>query len=337
MSQAAPLVDRFGRVARDLRVSLTDRCNLRCSYCMPAEGLEWLPTSETLSDSEVIRLILIAVEKLGIRSVRFTGGEPLLRKGLTSIASAVHEKAPEVDMAITTNALGLEKKAGQLFAAGVTRANISLDSLDPQTYAQIARRDRLADALAGARGAQVAGMHPIKINTVVMRGVNDDEPATLLRYCLENGFHLRFIEQMPLGPKHNWKRQELVSQAEIIASLEEAFELSPSSSERGTSPAQLWQVQERGGDLKGDVGIIASVSEPFCGACDRTRLTSDGQIRNCLFSLEETDLRTPLREGASDEEIADIWRQATWEKKAGHLINDAQFLSPDRTMSRIGG
>ena len=331
------LMDRYGRQVRDLRVSLTDRCNLRCSYCMPAEGLEWLPAEETLTDDEVVRLIKLAIDHFSITSVRFTGGEPLLRKGLADIASRIHSYAPTVNLAITTNALGLDKKAAALVQAGVSRANISLDSLNPLTYAQVARRDRLGDALAGIAAAQAAGMDPIKINTVVMRGVNDREPTKLLRFCLERGYQLRFIEQMPLGPKHQWDRQAMITQAEILQTLADEFDLTPVGAERGSSPAQQWLARDKRDGKEGSVGVIASVTAPFCGSCDRSRLTADGQLRNCLFATTETDLRTPLRGGATDTEIAQLWREGTWLKAAGHLIGDDDFQSPDRTMSRIGG
>lgn len=339
--QVGLLRDQFGRVARDLRVSLTDRCNLRCSYCMPAEGLEWLPSEQTLTDEEVVRLIRIGVEMLGIEEVRFTGGEPLLRRSLEQIAAAASTlrthlgDAPE--LSITTNGLGLDKRARDLVAAGISRANISLDSLDPKRYAAIARRDRLNDALAGIEAASRAGMAPIKINTVAMKGINEDEVADLLGFCLDHGYHLRFIELMPLGPAHSWRRDQLLTQRDILERLSERFELSPATGERGAAPAQLWHVAESADHPAGDVGVIASVTHPFCGDCDRTRLTSDGQIRSCLFAHEEFDLRTPMREGASDEELAKIWMGATWSKQAGHEMSRPDFEQPDRIMSRIGG
>lgn len=336
------LVDRFGRVATDLRVSLTDRCNLRCEYCMPPEGFDWMPTPQVLSDDEVIRLITVAVERLGVREVRFTGGEPLLRKGLERIVAATSAlrtadgAVPETSL--TTNGLGLARRARGLADAGLTRVNVSLDSLDRQTYAELARRDRLPDVLAGIAAAADAGLTPVKLNTVLMRGRNEDHGPDLLAYALEHGYELRFIEQMPLGPPEMWHRGGMITAEEILASLESRFRLEPmSEAERGSSPAQLWHVLGTDGERLGDVGIIASVTRPFCGACDRTRLTADGQVRDCLFARSEHDLRGPLRAGASDEELAALWRTAMWGKRAGHGIDDDGFLQPQRPMSAIGG
>ncbi|MDO5034945.1 MAG: GTP 3',8-cyclase MoaA [Actinomycetaceae bacterium] len=340
-TQFGLLRDRFGRVARDLRVSLTDRCNLRCAYCMPAEGLEWIPTEKTLTDEEIVRLIRIGVEMLGIEEVRFTGGEPLLRRSLEEIAAEASKMrthlgaAPE--LSITSNGLGLDKRAEGLVAAGVSRANISLDSLDRERYAKIARRDRLDDALRGIEAADRAGMSPIKINAVAMKGVNEDEVQDLLGFCLDRGYHLRFIEHMPLGPVHSWKRDQLLTQQDILDRLSQKFELTPSSEPRGAAPAELWDVAESADHPAGDVGVIASVTNPFCNDCDRTRLTSDGQIRTCLFATTEFDLRTPMRGGASDEELARLWMGTTLEKQAGHGMARPDFQPPKRTMSRIGG
>lgn len=335
------LRDRYGRVARDVRVSLTDRCNLRCAYCMPAEGLEWLPTENTLTDEEIVRLIRISLDLLGVEEIRFTGGEPLLRRSLESIAASCKEMRTHLgttpSMAITTNGLGLDKRAKGLVEAGITRANISLDSLNKERYAQIARRDRLPDALRGIKAASDAGMSPIKINAVAMKGINEDEVGDLLAFCLDHGYHLRFIEQMPLGPAHGWRRDQLLTQEDILNRLSERFELTPSSEPRGAAPAELWDVAESDDHPTGDVGVIASVTNPFCDACDRTRLTADGQLRTCLFADKETDLRTPMRDGATDEEIAEIWIGATVEKQAGHGMSRPDFKAPERTMSRIGG
>ncbi|MDO5048756.1 MAG: GTP 3',8-cyclase MoaA [Actinomycetaceae bacterium] len=335
------LRDKYGRVARDVRVSLTDRCNLRCAYCMPAEGLDWLPTEDTLTDEEVVRLVRIAVELLGVEEIRFTGGEPLLRRSLEDIVAEcatlrTHKGTPP-PMSITTNGLGLDKRAESLVEAGISRANISLDSLTRERYAQIARRDRLHDALRGIQAAADAGMSPIKINAVAMKGINEDEVADLLAFCLDHGYHLRFIEQMPLGPAHGWRRDQLLTQQDILDRLSQRFELTPSSEPRGAAPAELWNVAESADHPAGDVGVIASVTNPFCTACDRARLTADGQMRTCLFATTETDLRTPMRDGATDEELAQIWIGATWEKQAGHGMSRPDFRPPERTMSRIGG
>lgn len=335
------LVDGFGRVARDLRVSLTDRCNLRCTYCMPADGLEWLPTADALTDDELLRLITIAVRDLGVTELRFTGGEPLLRRGLEGIVARTAElrttEGRPPSISLTTNGLGLAHRAAGLAAAGLTRVNVSLDSLDPERYARLTRRDRLPDVIAGLAAARAAGLAPIKLNAVMMRGVNDDEPVSLVRWALAEGYRLRFIEQMPLGPHGSWERSGMVTAAEILARLGSVFDLEPeAAARRGSAPAELWTVREDGRAV-GTVGVIASVTHPFCGDCDRVRLTADGQMRDCLFARHETDLRALVRGGAQDREIADAWAVAMLGKRAGHGIDDPGFLQPDRPMSAIGG
>jgi len=328
------LADSFGRIATDLRVSLTDRCNLRCAYCMPPEGLEWLPKADQLTDDEVVRLIRIGVELLGIREVRFTGGEPLLRRGLAGIVARTAALRPRPEISLTTNAIGLERTAAVLRAAGLDRINVSLDTLRPETFRKLARRDRLPDVLDGLAAAAQAGLHPVKVNAVLMRDLNDDEAAPLLRYCLAGGYELRFIEQMPLDAQHGWKRAEMVTAEEILAALGREFTLTPDDPrQRGSAPAEAYLVD--GGPAR--VGVIASVTRPFCGTCDRVRLTADGQIRNCLFARSENDLRGPLRAGADDAELAAAWRRAVALKLPGHGINDPSFLQPDRPMSAIGG
>jgi len=327
------LVDRYGRRATDLRVSLTDRCNLRCEYCMPAEGLEWLPTPEVLTDDEVVRLIDIAVTHLGVDEVRFTGGEPLLRRGLVDIVGATTALRPRPKTALTTNALGLQRVASSLARAGLDRVNVSLDTIRRETFAEIARRDRLPDVLAGLRAAAENGLTPVKINAVLLRDVNDDQAGELLRWSIDHGYELRFIEQMPLDAQHVWRRDTMVTADEIFARLSEHFTLTPADEERGSAPAERFLVD--GGPAT--VGVIASVTRPFCGDCDRVRLTADGQVRNCLFAREESDLRTPLRDGADDEEIAARWRSAVAVKRAGHGIDDPKFVQPTRSMSAIGG
>jgi cyclic pyranopterin phosphate synthase len=328
------LADSFGRVATDLRVSLTDRCNLRCAYCMPAEGLAWLPSPELLTDDEVVRLIEIGVQRLGIREVRFTGGEPLLRRGLAGIVARTAAMQPRPEMSVTTNGIGLTRKAETLRQAGLDRINVSLDTLRPETFRQLARRDRLPDVLDGLAAAAAAGLTPVKVNSVLMRGINDGEAADLLRFCLAHGYELRFIEQMPLDAQHGWRRANMITAEEILSALGEEFELTPDDPhQRGSAPAEAFLVN--GGPAR--VGVIGSVTRPFCGSCDRVRLTADGQVRNCLFAREESDLRGPLRAGASDAEIADLWRRAVAAKLPGHGINDPAFLQPDRPMSAIGG
>ncbi len=328
------LTDSYGRVATDLRVSLTDRCNLRCAYCMPPEGLDWLPAPEVLTGDEVVRLVRIGVETLGIREVRFTGGEPLLRRDLVSIIAATAALSPRPEISLTTNGIGLDRRAVSLQEAGLDRINVSLDTLRPEVFRKLSRRDRLSDVLSGLAAAASAGLTPVKVNTVLMRDLNDDEAPDLLRYCLEHGYELRFIEQMPLDAQHGWKRTEMITAGEIFDSLSRAFSLSEDSErERGAAPAETFLVD--GGPAR--VGVIASVTRPFCGACDRVRLTADGQIRNCLFARSENDLRTLLRSGASDADIASAWRAAVASKLPGHGINDPTFLQPDRPMSAIGG
>ncbi|HEU5127308.1 MAG TPA: GTP 3',8-cyclase MoaA [Glycomyces sp.] len=329
----AALRDRHGRVATDLRVSLTDRCNLRCTYCMPEAGLPWLPKPTLLDDAEVVRLVGIAVRDLGVREVRFTGGEPLLRPGLAGIVAAVAGLDPRPEISLTTNAIGLDRLAGALVEAGLDRVNVSLDTLDAGRFRDLAKRDRLAATLRGLEAADEAGLAPVKINTVLMRGVNDDEAPALLRFALDHGYQLRFIEQMPLDAAGVWRREEMVTAAEILASLQSAFDLVPDPAHRGSAPAETWLVD--GGPAK--VGVIGSVTRPFCGDCDRTRLTADGQVRNCLFARGETDLRGLIRSGADDEAVGERWREAMRGKLPGHGIDDPSFLQPARPMSAIGG
>jgi cyclic pyranopterin phosphate synthase len=328
------LTDSYGRTATDLRVSVTDRCNLRCNYCMPAEGLDWLPRPELLTDDELARLVGIAVRRLGITEIRFTGGEPLLRRGLPDIVRRVAELRPRPQLSVTTNGIGLARLAEPLRAAGLDRINVSLDTLSAETFIKLSRRDRLADVLAGLTAAAAAGLAPVKVNTVLMRGVNEHEAPDLLAFCLERGYHLRFIEQMPLDAQHGWRRAEMVTADEILAELGGTFELTPDDPVgRGSAPAEQFLVN--GGPAT--VGIIGSVTRPFCGACDRVRLTADGQLRNCLFARDEGDLRGPLRAGAGDDELSEIWRRVVAAKLPGHGINDPGFLQPARPMSAIGG
>jgi cyclic pyranopterin phosphate synthase len=326
------LVDRFGRVATDLRVSVTDRCNLRCVYCMPAEGLDWLPKPEMLTDDEMVRLVRVAVS-LGVTDVRLTGGEPLLRRGLPGIVRRFAELEPRPRLAMTTNGVGLDRLAAPLAEAGLDRVNVSLDTVDRDTFARLTRRDRIDDVVRGLAAAAEAGLTPVKVNAVAMRGINDESAPDLLEWCLERGYELRFIEQMPLDADHRWTREGMVTQAEILDHLSRRFSLTPDDRDRGSAPAETWLVD--GGP--GRVGVIASVSAPFCGACDRVRLTADGQLRNCLFARTEDDLRAPLRAGATDEELAALMIRCMAGKKAGHGIDDPTFLQPARPMSAIGG
>jgi GTP 3',8-cyclase len=331
-----PLRDSYGRVATDLRVSLTDRCNLRCTYCMPAEGTAWLPREELLDNDELVRLIGIGVERLGIASVRLTGGEPLLRRDLEELVARLAALEPAPKLALTTNGIGLADRAEGLVAAGLSRINISLDTLDAETFRRLARRDRLAEVLAGVSAARAAGLRPVKINTVLMRGVNDHEAVDLVRWAMSEQVQLRFIEQMPLDAQHAWSRDDMITAAEIRARLEAELGLVEDPEDarrRGSAPAELFRVA----GTEHRVGIIAAVTQPFCGACDRVRLTADGQLRNCLFSQTESDLRAALRAGGTDDEIAAQWLRAVAGKRPGHGIDDPSFLQPARPMSAIGG
>ena len=326
------LIDTFGRVATDLRVSLTDRCTLRCTYCMPADGVPWLPSAEVLSDDEVVRLVRVAVERLGVTEVRLTGGEPTLRPGLVGLVARLAALRPRPELSLTTNGLSLARTAAALRAAGLDRVNVSLDTTDPARFAEITRRDRWHDVVAGLAAADAAGLAPVKVNAVLTRGLNDDEAPTLLRWCLERGYELRFIEQMPLDAQHGWNRSLMVTAAEILAALRAEFEITPAG-DRGSAPAESFLID--GGPTT--VGVIGSVTAPFCAACDRVRLTADGHVRNCLFAREESDLRTPLRGGADDDELAERWRKAVWGKRPGHGIGEPSFRQPERPMSAIGG
>ncbi|GAB2950318.1 GTP 3',8-cyclase MoaA [Nonomuraea fastidiosa] len=328
------LRDSFGRVATDLRVSLTDKCNLRCTYCMPPEGLDWLPKPELLTADEIVRLVTIGVERLGITEVRYTGGEPLLRRELVDIVARTAALKPRPQISLTSNGIGLARLAEPLAAAGLDRVNVSLDTLDPDTFKRLAHRDRHADVIAGLAAADAAGLRPVKINAVLMRGINDHEAVPLLRWALDQGYELRFIEQMPLDAQHGWSRADMVTADEILHLLSTDFDLAPDDrEERGSAPAERFLVN--GGPAR--VGVIGSVTRPFCGACDRVRLTADGQVRNCLFATEESDLKTAMRAGASDDELAERWVAAVASKRAGHGIDDPSFLQPARPMSAIGG
>jgi cyclic pyranopterin phosphate synthase len=335
------LLDTWGRVATDLRISLTDRCNLRCTYCMPAEGLPSAPSSQLMQAGEITRLAAIAVRDLGVRQVRFTGGEPLLRKDLVEIIASVAALTPRPEISLTTNAIGLASRASSLAAAGLNRINVSLDTVHAATFLEITRRPFLARVLDGIDAASAAGLTPIKINAVLLRGVNDDQAAELLDWCLTRGHQLRFIEQMPLDADRSWDRSSMVTAAEIRASIADRFTLEPTAAPRDGAPAELFDVFD--GPLRlGQVGIIASVTESFCADCRRTRLTSEGSVRSCLFSHQEVNLLGALRAGASDDTIASLWRDAMWAKPSGHGLDAGgfttdSFVQPERTMSAIGG
>ncbi|GAA1119535.1 GTP 3',8-cyclase MoaA [Citricoccus alkalitolerans] len=332
------LTDGFGRVHRDLRVSLTDKCSLRCTYCMPEDAGPFMPKDQLLSAAEIERLVRIAVDH-GITGVRLTGGEPLLRQDLEDIVARLAgielsdaAGGGRLPVAMTTNGITLDRRLPALHEAGLSRVNISIDTLQPEKFHQLTRRDRHADVLAGIAAARDAGLRPLKLNAVAMRGVNDDELADLVAFAVSQDAQMRFIEQMPLDAGHTWKRDNLVSGEEILARLAERFDLAEVPG-RGSSPAALYTVD--GGPHT--VGVIASVSKPFCGDCDRLRLTADGQMRNCLFAREETDLRTLLWDSASDADLAAAMKISVGAKKAGHGIDDPDFVQPGRGMNAIGG
>lgn len=326
------LVDGFGRVARDLRVSITEKCSLRCTYCMPAEGLPAIPARDLLTADEIVRLVGVAVHRLGVREVRFTGGEPLMRRDLEAIVAGCTETVPGIPLSMTTNAVGLEHRADALARAGLSRINVSLDTVDRRHFAELTRRDRLDSVIAGIRAARRVGLAPLKINAVLMAETLDGA-GDLLQWCLDAGCALRFIEEMPLDADHEWARANMVDAQTLLRVLGERFELQEVGREEPSAPAEEWLVN--GGPAT--VGIIASVTRSFCADCDRTRLTAEGTVRSCLFSDRELDLRGALRSGADDEDLAQLWRAAMWNKWAGHGINAAGFVPPQRSMGAIGG
>jgi len=338
------LVDRFGRVATDLRVSLIDKCNLRCTYCMPADGLAWLPKERLLTAQEIRRIVRIGVDTLGVRELRLTGGEPLVRHDLVDIIAGLRADHPELPISMTTNGVGLAEKAGALASAGLSRINVSLDTLHAESFARLARRDFLARVIAGIDAAAAAGLSPLKINAVLMRGINDAEAPELLEWSLKNGYELRFIEQMPLDADHGWRKDNMVTAEETRELLRRDFVLAVDRAARDGAPAEKYTVASKADPdvVLGTVGIIASVTEPFCADCRRTRITAEGKVMSCLFSREETDLTDLLRSDAGDEEVADRWRAAMWAKPRAHGMDHVglgaeDFVQPDRSMSAIGG
>ena len=326
-----PLIDTFGRVADDLRISVTDRCNFRCTYCMPAEGLQWLPKHELLTFEELTRALGVFVA-LGIRSLKVTGGEPTVRADLPHLVRMFRDVGPDLDISITTNGLLLEKLAAPLAEAGVDRATVSCDSLLRHRFAEMTRRNALDTVLAGLRAAERAGLTPIKINTVVIRGTNDDEVVDFARWARETAYEVRFIEYMPLDAQHAWERAKVVAAAGILEAIDAVYPLEATSG--ASEPATTYRFAD---GAPGKIGVIPSVTQPFCDTCTRLRLTAEGQFRSCLFALEETDLREPMRAGASDDELAALIRQGVWAKWSGHRINHEDFEQPARSMSMIGG
>ncbi|MCK8615311.1 GTP 3',8-cyclase MoaA [Gordonia sp. C13] len=326
------LLDQHGRVARDLRVSLTERCSLRCTYCMPEEGLPAITKNKLLTADEVIRLVSIAVQTLGVSEVRFTGGEPLIRRDLEDIIAGCVEAAPGVPLSITTNGVGLKQRAKTLKKAGLTRVNVSLDTVDRRHFAALTRRDRLPTVLEGIEAAVQAGLTPVKVNAVLMPETVGGA-VDLLQWCVDRGLQLRFIEQMPLDHDRGWQKSEMVDAETLLAALSARFTLHEMGRTDPSVPAEEWLID--GGPAT--VGIIASVTRSFCEDCDRTRITAEGTVRSCLFSDAETDLRATLRGGGTDAQIAELWRAAMWDKSAGHGIDSEGFAPPVRSMGAIGG
>lgn len=341
MQVSKDLTDSFGRTIRDLRISVTDRCNFRCTYCMPEEGMSWLPKSEILTFEEIERIARLFVERFGVDGIRLTGGEPTMRARLPVLvaklaALRVPESSPGVgrklDVALTTNGATLERAAGELRAAGLDRINISLDSLLPSKFEAMTRRDELNNVLRGIDAALDAGFSSVKLNAVIERGVNDDEILDLAEFGRAKGIEVRFIEFMPLDAQSHWLNDKVVSQDEIVALIGSVHPLEQVPA-RGAAPADRWRYLDGGGL----VGVIPSVTKPFCADCDRVRLTADGQFRTCLFATDEFDMRSLLRSHASDDEIAAVIEAAVGAKWAGHQINQVTFVRPKRSMSQIGG
>ena len=337
------LIDPFGRTVRDLRISITDRCNFRCTYCMPAEGLKWLPREEVLTYEELHRLASICVNTFEVDGIRLTGGEPTMRAHLSSLVEQLatltvpaHSSSPRagkpIDLAITTNGATLRLIADELFRAGLRRINISLDTLKRERFTEMTRRDEIDRVLAGIDAAIATGFDPVKINAVVQKGVNDDEIVDLATFGRDKGVEVRFIEYMPLDAEGGWTQSTVVSQDEIVAAIGAVYPLEQVPA-RGAAPADRWRYL----DGRGTVGVIPSVTKPFCGDCDRVRLTADGQFRTCLFATNEFDLRVLLRNGADDATIAAEIQRAVGTKWAGHNIGTVAFVRPKRSMSQIGG
>lgn len=327
-----PLIDGFGRRHNSLRLSVTDRCNIRCAYCMP-EDVTFLPRPELLTFEEIVRFARVASE-LGVNKLRLTGGEPLVRRDVAHLVERLVALPGVTDVGLTTNGILLAEQGDALYRAGLRRLNISLDTLDRQQFQRITRRDAFDATIRGIEKAVAIGFPRIKINAVAIKGETDDQVAPLARFCRERGVEMRFIEFMPLDADGNWRRDGVLTADEILAILERAgLPARPLPPEDPSAPAEEYEYLDGGGRL----GLIASVSKPFCGHCNRIRLTAEGKLRNCLFSLDETDIKGPLRSGAGDDEIARLIRESVQAKWAGHLINNAAFQRPVRTMHTIGG
>ncbi|HLW94815.1 MAG TPA: GTP 3',8-cyclase MoaA [Solirubrobacteraceae bacterium] len=332
MTERAQLFDGHGRAIGDLRLSVTDRCGFRCRYCMPAEGMQWLPRAELLSFEEIERLIRVLSE-MGVRDVRLTGGEPLVRRELPRLVSMLRALPDVREIALTTNGYQLERDAEALVSAGVNRFNVSVDSLQRERFSEMTRRDALAKVLRGLDAlAQFPEAHPIKVNAVAMRGFTEDEVLPFARFAREHPYEVRFIEFMPLDADHSWSPDDVLTGEEIRAAIEAVYPLELEPRE-ASSTARTY----RFADGKGRIGFINPVSEPFCADCNRIRVTADGQLRTCLFSLRETDLRALVRGGADDDELEAALRAAVWRKELKHHVGDPGFVQPERTMSAIGG
>jgi cyclic pyranopterin phosphate synthase len=332
---AVPLVDPFGRRVTDLRISITDRCNFRCTYCMPAEGMQWLARDDLLTYEEQARIVAVCVERFGFESVRITGGEPTVRAHLPRLVGMLSPLG--VDLSMTTNGVKLAEMAHDLAAAGLRRINVSLDSLRADVFRELTRRDELTHVLEGIDAALDAGLDPVKVNCVVMRGVNDDEVVDLAAFGRERGVGMRFIEFMPLDGDGTWSADRVVPAREILERIDAVFPLQglPVPGSGHTEPAERFPYV----DGRGDVGVIASVTEPFCDHCDRIRITAEGRLRTCLFALDEFDLRAILRRDAADvdDALAAEIERAVGTKWAGHRIGQVDFVRPGRSMSQIGG
>jgi cyclic pyranopterin phosphate synthase len=330
---AATMKDSFGRTVNNLRISVTDRCNFRCRYCMPEEGMQWMARSELLSFEELTRLTGIFAS-LGVKHIRLTGGEPLMRKDLHVLVKQVADVPGIQDVAMTTNGYFLAEQASDLVEAGLHRINVSLDSLDPMKFTEMTRRDNFHKVWEGIEAVDRLGIRPIKLNVVLIRGVNEDEIPKFADLARSRAFVIRFIEFMPIGSDDGWSPDKVVTGKEIVSRMEKAVgkRLMPVEL-RGAQPADRFVFE----DGIGEIGLISSVSEPFCNHCNRVRITSDGKLRTCLFSLGETDLRALLRGGADDATIRTTISEAVWKKEEGHLINRPGFVRPARSMSQIGG
>jgi len=330
LPQATPLVDPFDRVVRDLRISVTDRCNFRCTYCMPEEGMDWLAREDILTFEEIERVARLCVERFGFTGIRLTGGEPTVRSHLPVLVEKL--STLPVDLAMTTNGATLPLMAADLKRAGLKRVNISLDSLQRERFLALTKRDRLDEVLAGIDAAIAAGFDPVKVNVVLMRGVNDDEIVDFATFGRERGIGIRFIEWMPLDAQGAWNAETVVTYDEIVRTIAAAYPLDAVPG-RGSQPAERFRYV----DGQGEIGVIASVTRSFCGDCDRVRLTAEGEFRNCLFAVDETDLRGLLRNGGTDDELAAAIQSNVGSKWAGHSIGQVTFIKPPRSMSQIGG